>query len=68
MSKEDTYAFPFDVDFTQYTGMTLRDYFAAKTLQGILASAEDAIKPEHANGLAFVCYRIAEAMLKEREK
>lgn len=45
-------------------GMSLRDYFAAKALQGILANADEA------NGLEFVqaAYAYADAMLKERAK
>ena len=49
----------FDAD-----GMTLRDYFAAKTLQGLLSNrnAEAAI-----DEFAAKSYRMADAMLKARE-
>ena len=44
-------------------GMTLRDYFAAVALQGLLAS------PNSGTGSAVVsAYRVADAMLAEREK
>lgn len=43
-------------------GMTLRDYFAAKALQGLLAS-----DPYDAPLLVEDAYRYADAMLKERE-
>ncbi len=45
-------------------GMTLRDYFAAKTLQGLLSNrnAEAAI-----DEFAAKSYRMADAMLKARE-
>ena len=46
-------------------GMTLRDYFAAKVMQGICASG-----PSHewSNGrLAAEAYDLADAMLKARE-
>jgi hypothetical protein len=46
-------------------GMTLRDYFAAKVLQGICASG-----PTHEwtnSRLAAEAYDLADAMLKARE-
>lgn len=46
-------------------GMTLRDYFAAKALQGLLAAPQ-----EHVDGFdahAIVAYALADAMLKARE-
>ena len=59
-------AFPFvcDADFDYGTGMTLRDYFAAKTLQGLLSNrnAEAAI-----DEFAAKSYRMADAMLKARD-
>lgn len=46
-------------------GMTLRDYFAAKTLQGLLSNrnAEAAI-----DEFAAKSYRMADAMMKAREQ
>ena len=47
-------------------GMTLRDYFAVKALQGLLAS----IQPNQlwsGDDVAVTCYRTADAMLKARE-
>jgi hypothetical protein len=49
-------------------GMTLRDYFAAKVLQGVVARAGDEINPENLKGLCTVMYTIADAMLAERLK
>lgn len=47
-------------------GMTLRDYFAAKAMQGFLAGRYSTIPdPEYA---AEHSYKIADAMLKERAK
>ena len=47
-------------------GMTLRDYFAAKALQGQMACVTaDECMPDK---LAEWSYRYADAMLKEREK
>jgi hypothetical protein len=48
------------------SGMTLRDYFAAKALQGVLAADTEELLSVDA--IASVSYRIADAMLKEREK
>jgi hypothetical protein len=54
-------AFPSDRSF----GMTLRDYFAAKAMQGLLSNrnAEAAI-----DEFAAKSYRMADAMLKAREQ
>lgn len=46
------------------SGMTLRDYFAAKAMQGELASGEAS---HHAENIASRSYEIADAMLKARE-
>lgn len=50
-----------------YTGMTLRDYFAAAALQGLLASSKDIIGMSEAN-YATAAYLQADAMLAERNK
>ena len=47
-------------------GMTLRDYFAAKALQGFCASSSIAI--EDAEAVPHVCYQLADMMLAERAK
>lgn len=46
------------------SGMSLRDYFAAKAMQGILSTNKEA----EAINLAENAYFMADAMLKEREK
>jgi hypothetical protein len=57
-------AFPTPIiSVMQHTGMTLRDYFAAKAMQGLLTS--DDIDASYAT--AVLCYRMADAMLKARE-
>lgn len=53
-------AFPPDVA----KGMTLRDYFAAKAMQGLLANSE--VQATHAE-FAAESYKMADAMLKARE-
>jgi hypothetical protein len=50
--------------FTSQGGMTLRDYFAAKAMQGFLASIRPQDKVEVVPDLA---YAMADAMLKARE-
>lgn len=45
-------------------GMTLRDYFAAKALQGVLATHPPA---SELGTFVQYAYRIADAMLKARE-
>jgi hypothetical protein len=48
-------------------GMELRDYFAAAAVQGILAGHQDGAHP-NIYSLARDAYRVADAMLKEREE
>ncbi len=64
---------PFEGGFVsvEFTGISLRDYFAAKALQGMLASpywSDNADGNEH-NEMAAAgqAYRMADAMLKARE-
>lgn len=47
-------------------GMTLRDYFAAKALQGFVASPE--YVDASIDDVVADCYSYADAMLKAREK
>ncbi len=50
-------------------GMSLRDYFAAKAMQGLLAAGRDAqYGCDDMERLAASSYSIADAMLKVREK
>jgi hypothetical protein len=51
---------------TDMTGMTLRDYFAAKAMQGFLASFDDE-DPQSSQGFATVCYALADAMMEARD-
>ena len=62
-------AFPYvcDADFDYGTGMTLRDYFAAKAMQGFLAYAtHKGIYAPPDNELASAAFQLADAMLKAR--
>jgi len=57
-----------DLECIALSGMTLRDYFAAKALQGELASQDKSIRYKHEalDGLARWAYSVAGAMLKAR--
>lgn len=60
-------AFPINVESEMTClGMTLRDYFAAKAMQGILASFTSS-QPDRAI-TAKASYQYADAMLKAREQ
>jgi hypothetical protein len=48
------------------TGMTLRDDFAAKAMQGLLSAHNPMITDT--NGIAEAAYEMADAMLAERSK
>ena len=59
----------------QDEGMTLRDYFAAKAMQGLISdsnavdegSGDKLSIPDHAELIAAASYAMADAMLKARE-
>ncbi len=52
-----------------WRGMTLRDYFAAKALQGFMVGLKPAqdIGPDMQDRIALGMYSMADAMLKARE-
>lgn len=64
------FAFPFEVDASDghYScpGMTLRDYFAAKAMQGICASKPSDFWTD--DRIARDSYSLADEMLKAREQ
>lgn len=49
---------------SEFDGMTLRDYFAAKALCGILADPDAVVDP---SSVARVSYNYADAMLEARK-
>lgn len=54
-----------NADFDTEYGMSLRDYFAAKALQGMLACAQ---QPQSGPfEYALDAYKVADAMMKARE-
>ena len=61
-------AFPTPAHNLANDGMTLRDYFAAKAMQGMLAGT---LTPEaiwSQDEVAETAYNVADAMLKAREQ
>ena len=68
-------AFPLAVDFDNkvewYTGMTLRDYFAAKVLAGMWTNSEllkTLKRGQESEAIAMAAYEQADAMLKARNQ
>ena len=70
MTDRNTPAFPLEMVYTQenekFNGMTLRDYFAAKAMQGML-SACTGWSEAGIERLAKCSYMTADAMLKARD-
>lgn len=66
MNPDTEFAFPKgQSDYGENRGMTLRDYFAAKAMQGMLSDptvACDGVR------LARIAYSHADAMLAERDR
>lgn len=60
-------AFPsrYEVGMAHDQGMTLRDYFAAAAIQGLLKATDHPLPPEW---FAANAYAVADVMLKERAK
>lgn len=54
----------------QDKGMTLRDYFAAKAMEGILSNRGmiDNVTPDSAKWVAREAYQVADAMLAARSQ
>ncbi len=62
-------AFPWQIDNGEtmrgHKGMTLRDYFAAKAMQGMLSENSGIRYPT--DELVDFAYKVADAMMKARE-
>jgi hypothetical protein len=77
MKDKNTPAFPFVAEDESgmmiNMGMSLRDYFAAKAMQGLIAHEQKASHLSGANigdfdaRVAFAAYRYADAMMSRRE-
>jgi hypothetical protein len=50
------------------SGLSLRDYFAAKAMQAIITAEGMSIADEYADKVASFAYDFADSMLKERSK
>ncbi|EOD6527525.1 hypothetical protein ACJ2CC_000619 [Klebsiella pneumoniae] len=50
------------------SGMTLRDYFAAKIINGILSDPNAGLLEDDLSRYAVIAYKAADAMIKERGK
>ena len=67
-------AFPFlsyntgDNLWYQQEGMTLRDYFAAKAMQGVVSGLSTRGEPLNYKECVLFSYELADAMLKAREQ
>ena len=63
-------AFPVSTDYgfqiESSAGMTLRDYFAAKAMQGLMANRASDIEDE--DKMAAYCYLVADSMLRVRQE
>jgi hypothetical protein len=58
-------AFPHDSQGFHYLGMTLRDYFAAAVLQGMLS---DNRCNDTAENFSDIAYKFADVMLERRKR
>jgi hypothetical protein len=65
--QSDPIANEFHKKFGTDRGMTLRDYFAAKAMQGMMADGQ-AFRLVAESTLANTAYEIADAMLKARQE
>ena len=61
MNQEPPTAFPWTHDDMTCTGMTLRDYFAAKAMQALIE------KEVFFDDVASSAYKVADHMMKARE-
>ncbi len=66
-------AFPVKTDMAdgssiESMGMSLRDYFAAKAMQGLLSDPNAGMLDDDMNHWAALSYKMADAMLRAREK
>lgn len=67
MTEEQRWPEPAYLTKDHAINMTLRDYFAARVMQGLLATDIDC-GPKYAQIIADNAYGLADAMLKAREK
>jgi hypothetical protein len=58
-------AFPWHEGFEKEAGMDLRDYFAAKAMQGMLSNYQ---WTDDATEISTFAYKYADSMMKAREQ
>jgi hypothetical protein len=75
MSEDGGPAFPRTAQMTgsgwvtsEGSGMSLRDYFAAKAMAALITNSEWDDRLTNEGGVAQIAYVIADAMLKQRAK
>jgi hypothetical protein len=68
MTNKNIPAFPNNFISEDRRGMSLRDYFAAKAMQGIAATLIQSDGEPFWDVIATDSYKMADAMLKAREK
>lgn len=54
--------------YIQQEGLSVRDYFAAKAINGILSDPDAGLLNDDLERYAGIAYRVADAMLAERSK
>jgi hypothetical protein len=66
---ETTSCFPSNQLYPAYSGMTLRDYFAAKAMQGLIGRSWEEVSADELFSIwSNSAYAIADAMLRARER
>lgn len=60
-------ALEFRSDLGDRNGMDLRDYFAAKAMQGLCADRHHSDTQGYPPNIAAIAYEVADAMMKARE-
>jgi len=64
---KNPHIFPNDLNSSFRSGMTLRDYFAAKAMQSFLDEVGSGSDQRFYKDIAIGAYQVADAMLKARE-
>jgi len=65
---KNPHIFPNDLNSSFRSGMTLRDYFAAKAMQSFLDEVGSGSDQRFYKDIAIGAYQVADAMLKAREQ
>ncbi len=66
---ENPMAFPIiNAGYVYETGMTLRDYFAAKAMQGLISNFERHSSSANYDVISIVSYKMADEMLNQRKQ